>query len=43
MAWAALALALGCEAAFTLLAVPVLGRHTPWGVSVRPALDAVTK
>ncbi|MFF9363810.1 EamA family transporter [Streptomyces griseoluteus] len=30
--WAALAL--GCEAAFTLLAVPVLGRHTPWGVSV---------
>lgn len=32
VAWAALALA--CEAAFTLLAVPVLGRHTPWGVSV---------
>ncbi|WP_069769448.1 DMT family transporter [Streptomyces sp. LUP30] len=32
VAWAALAL--GCEAAFTLLAVPVLGRHTPWGVSV---------
>lgn len=32
MAWAALAL--GCEAAFTLLAVPVLQRHTPWGVSV---------
>jgi drug/metabolite transporter (DMT)-like permease len=30
--WAAVAL--GCEAAFTLLAVPVLGRHTPWGVSV---------
>ncbi|MFI5959698.1 DMT family transporter [Cryptosporangium sp. NPDC051539] len=24
----------GCEAAFTLLAVPVLGRHGPWGVSV---------
>lgn len=32
VAWAALAL--GCEAGFTLLAVPVLGRHTPWGVSV---------
>lgn len=32
LAWAALALA--CEAAFTLLAVPVLGRHGPWGVSV---------
>ncbi|WP_046732650.1 DMT family transporter [Streptomyces humi] len=32
VAWAALTL--GCEAAFTLLAVPVLGRHTPWGVSV---------
>ncbi|WP_329416852.1 DMT family transporter [Streptomyces sp. NBC_00704] len=32
VAWAALALS--CEAAFTLLAVPVLGRHTPWGVSV---------
>ncbi|MBZ3906111.1 MULTISPECIES: DMT family transporter [Streptomyces] len=32
VAWAALALA--CEAAFTLLAVPVLRRHTPWGVSV---------
>ncbi|WP_279387866.1 DMT family transporter [Streptacidiphilus pinicola] len=32
LAWAALAL--GCEAAFTLLAVPVLPRHTPWGVSV---------
>jgi len=32
VAWAALALA--CEAAFTLLAVPVLGRHSPWGVSV---------
>lgn len=30
--WAALALA--CEAAFTLLAVPVLRRHGPWGVSV---------
>jgi drug/metabolite transporter (DMT)-like permease len=25
---------LGCEAAFTLLAVPVLGRLGPWGVSV---------
>ncbi|WP_153541972.1 DMT family transporter [Streptomyces sp. RB17] len=32
VAWAALAL--GCEAAFTLLAVPVLRRHSPWGVSV---------
>ncbi|MEV5958863.1 EamA family transporter, partial [Streptomyces sp. NPDC051987] len=32
VAWAALALF--CEAAFTLLAVPVLRRHTPWGVSV---------
>ncbi|KPI16642.1 protein of unknown function DUF6 transmembrane, partial [Actinobacteria bacterium OV450] len=32
VAWAALALA--CEAAFTLLAVPVLQRHGPWGVSV---------
>jgi drug/metabolite transporter (DMT)-like permease len=30
--WAALALV--CEAAFTLLAVPVLGRHGAWGVSV---------
>ncbi|MER7764533.1 DMT family transporter [Streptomyces sp. NPDC097619] len=34
-AWAALALA--CEAAFTLLAVPVLGRHGPWGVSLHAA------
>ncbi|MFC3574544.1 DMT family transporter [Streptomyces yaanensis] len=32
VAWAALAL--GCEAAFTLLAVPVLRRHGSWGVSV---------
>ncbi|MDT0322661.1 DMT family transporter [Streptomyces millisiae] len=32
VAWAALVL--GCEAGFTLLAVPVLGRHSPWGVSV---------
>jgi len=32
IAWAAVAL--GCEAAFTLLAVPVLGRHGAWGVSV---------
>lgn len=32
VAWAAVAL--GCEAAFTLLAVPVLRRHGPWGVSV---------
>ncbi|MCX5192790.1 DMT family transporter [Streptomyces sp. NBC_00249] len=30
--WAVLALA--CEAGFTLLAVPVLGRHGAWGVSV---------
>jgi hypothetical protein len=26
--------AFGCEAAFALLAIPVLGRHGPWGVSV---------
>lgn len=32
VAWAALALA--CEASFTLLAVPVLARHGAWGVSV---------
>jgi drug/metabolite transporter (DMT)-like permease len=32
IAWAAVVF--GCEAAFTLLAVPVLGRHGPWGVSV---------
>jgi drug/metabolite transporter (DMT)-like permease len=32
VAWAMLAL--GCEAAFTLCAVPVLRRHSPWGVSV---------
>jgi drug/metabolite transporter (DMT)-like permease len=32
VAWAAVVF--GCEAAFTLLAVPVLGRHGPWGVSV---------
>lgn len=31
-AWAVLALV--CEAGFTLLAVPVLGRHGAWGVSV---------
>lgn len=30
--WAAVALV--CEASFTLLAVPVLGRHGAWGVSV---------
>jgi drug/metabolite transporter (DMT)-like permease len=30
--WAAVVL--GCEAGFTLLAVPVLDRHGPWGVSV---------
>jgi drug/metabolite transporter (DMT)-like permease len=32
LAWAAVVL--GCEAGFTLLAVPVLWRHGPWGVSV---------
>ena len=32
VAWAAVVC--GCEAAFTLLAVPVLGRHGAWGVSV---------
>ncbi len=32
LGWALVVLA--CEAAFTLLAVPVLGRHGPWGVSV---------
>jgi drug/metabolite transporter (DMT)-like permease len=33
----------GCEAAFTLLAVPVLGRHGPFGVSVHTTgLAAVT-
>lgn len=32
LGWAAVVL--GCEAAFTLLAVPVLRRHGPWGVSV---------
>ncbi len=32
LVWALVVLA--CEAAFTLLAVPVLGRHGPWGVSV---------
>lgn len=32
VAWAAVALL--CEAAFTLLAVPVLPQHTAWGVSV---------
>ncbi|MFD9358062.1 DMT family transporter [Streptomyces sp. NPDC060031] len=32
VAWASLAL--GCEAGFTLLAVPVLRRHGAWGVSV---------
>ena len=30
--WAVVALL--CEAGFTLLAVPVLGRHGPWGVSL---------
>ncbi len=38
--WAAVTF--GCEAAFTLLAVPVLGRHGPLGVSVHTtALGAV--
>jgi len=32
VAWAAVVFA--CEAAFTLLAIPVLRRHGPWGVSV---------
>ena len=32
VAWAGVVF--GCEAAFTLLAIPVLGRHGPWGVSV---------
>jgi len=32
VAWAVVVFA--CEAAFTLLAVPVLRRHGPWGVSV---------
>ncbi len=32
LAWAAVVLA--CEASFTLLAVPVLGSHGAWGVSV---------
>ncbi|MGD0066642.1 MAG: DMT family transporter [Streptosporangiaceae bacterium] len=32
LAWAVVVF--GCEAAFTLLALPVLGRHGPWGVSV---------
>jgi len=30
--WAVVVLA--CEAGFTLMAIPVLGRHGPWGVSV---------
>jgi drug/metabolite transporter (DMT)-like permease len=32
VAWAVVVFA--CEAAFTLLAIPVFGRHGPWGVSV---------
>ncbi|HEY2521410.1 MAG TPA: EamA family transporter [Streptosporangiaceae bacterium] len=32
IAWSAVVF--GCEVAFTLLAMPVLGRHGPWGVSV---------
>ena len=39
VAWAAVVF--GCEAAFTLLAVPVLGRHGPWGVSVHSTWLAV--
>jgi drug/metabolite transporter (DMT)-like permease len=39
LAWAAVAF--GCEAAFTLLAVPVLGRHGPVGVSVHTTWLAV--
>ena len=35
LAWAAVALL--CEAAFTLLAMPVLPRHGAWGVSVHSA------
>jgi drug/metabolite transporter (DMT)-like permease len=35
VAWAAVVLL--CESAFTLLAVPVLPRHGPWGVSVHSA------
>ncbi|MEV4642189.1 DMT family transporter, partial [Actinoplanes sp. NPDC049548] len=38
VAWAAVAFA--CEAAFTLLAVPVLGRHGPVGVSVHSTWPA---
>jgi drug/metabolite transporter (DMT)-like permease len=41
LAWAAAVF--GGEAAFTLLAIPVLGRHGPWGVSVHATwLAAVT-
>ena len=32
VAWAVVVF--GCEAGFTLLALPVLGRHGPWGVSI---------
>jgi drug/metabolite transporter (DMT)-like permease len=32
IAWAIVVF--GCEAGFTLLALPVLGRHGPWGVSI---------
>jgi drug/metabolite transporter (DMT)-like permease len=35
VAWAAVLLA--CEVAFTLLAVPVLAKHGPWGVSLHAA------
>ena len=40
LAWAVVAF--GCEAAFTLLAVPVLGRHGPVGVSVHTTWLAAT-
>lgn len=40
VAWAAVAL--GCEAGFTLLAVPVLVRHGAWGVSVHSVWIAAT-
>ena len=34
VAWAAVVF--GCEAAFTLLAIPVLGRHGPWACRCTP-------
>lgn len=39
LAWAGVVLV--CEAAFTLMAVPVLRRHGPWGVSVHSTWLAV--